>query len=203
MVTAPVRHDAPVPRQVDHAQRRREIADALWRVADGQGLDAVSLRRVAAEAGVSMGLVQHYFASRDEMLLFAMEAVGERVARECESALAAMSDPGPRDRIGLLLRQWLPADERRRREARSQFAFLLGAGGGPVVAFLRDGMTMLRTHVEAEIAAAGHAPDPRGATTTLLALAEGLSAHVLGGHLSAEEADTALEAGLTSAFGPA
>ncbi|MDN5920217.1 MAG: TetR/AcrR family transcriptional regulator [Pseudonocardia sp.] len=192
-----------MPRQVDHAQRRRQIADALWRVADEQGLDAVSLRRVAAEAGVSMGLVQHYFASRDEMLLFAMEAVGERVARECGAALAEMADPGPRDRVGVLLRQWLPADEQRRREARSQFAFLVGGVGGPAGTFLRDGMAMLRAHVEAEIVADGHAPDPRGATTILLALAEGLSAHVLGGHLAPEEAGAALEAGIASAFGPA
>lgn len=192
-----------MPRQVDHAQRRHQIADALWRVADEQGLDAVSLRRVAAEAKVSMGLVQHYFASRDEMLLFAMEAVGERVARECGAALAEIPDPGPRDRVGVLLRQWLPSDEQRRREARSQFAFLLGDVGGPAGTFLRDGMAMLRTHVEAEIVAAGRAPDPRGATTILLALAEGLSAHVLGGHLAPEDADAALEAGLASAFGPA
>lgn len=192
-----------MPRQVDHTQRRHEISDAVWRVADEHGLNAVSLRRVAAEAGVSMGLVQHYFASRDEMMLFAMEAVGERVARECGAALAEMTDPGPRERVGVLLRQWLPADEQRRREARSQFAFLLGGVGGPAVAFLRDGMAMLRTHVQAEIVAGGHAPDPRRATTVLLALAEGLSAHVLGGHLSAEEADAALEAGLASAFGPA
>ena len=191
-----------MPRQVDHAQRRHAIADALWRVADAQGLDAVSLRRVAAEAGVSMGLVQHYFASRDEMMLFAMEAVGQRVAAECGAALAAMDEPGPRDRVAVLLRQWLPADERRRGEARSQFAFLLGGGTDAIASFLREGMTSLRAHVEAEIRAAGCAEDPRRATTVLLALAEGLSAHLLGGHLSRADADSALEAGLDSAFGP-
>ncbi|WP_233157170.1 MULTISPECIES: TetR family transcriptional regulator [Amycolatopsis] len=38
----------------------------------------MSLREVAAEAGVSMGRVQHYFASKDDMLGFALELANER-----------------------------------------------------------------------------------------------------------------------------
>ena len=39
-----------MPKKVDHAERRRLIADALMRVAAEQGLEAVSLRHVAAAA---------------------------------------------------------------------------------------------------------------------------------------------------------
>src|SRR5690625_6408560 len=57
-----------MPKKVDHQQRRAAMAEALWKVAAYQGLEAVSLSRVAQEAGVSKGRVQHYFPSRDALL---------------------------------------------------------------------------------------------------------------------------------------
>ncbi|NLZ97477.1 MAG: TetR family transcriptional regulator, partial [Micrococcus sp.] len=50
-----------MPKIVDHEQRRRELAQAIWSIIALRGLSAVTLRSVAAEAGVSMGTVQHYF----------------------------------------------------------------------------------------------------------------------------------------------
>ncbi|MGK5632559.1 TetR family transcriptional regulator, partial [Streptomyces sp. URMC 123] len=47
-----------MPRQIDHEERRRLIADAVCALADRRGLEGVTLRDVAAEAGVSMGAVQ-------------------------------------------------------------------------------------------------------------------------------------------------
>ncbi|TCK25315.1 TetR/AcrR family transcriptional regulator [Pseudonocardia endophytica] len=191
-----------MPRQVDHAQRRREIADALWRVVADQGVDAVSLRRVAGEAGVSMGLVQHYFHTRDEMLLFAFEIVGERVAEECGRLLSEMDDPGPRDRVRVLLTQWLPIDERRLREARALLAHLVSGRDDVITRSVRDGVGQLRGHVASEIAAAGAVDDPALATTVLLGLADGLTVHVLGAGLDPQDALRALDAGLDAAFGP-
>ncbi len=191
-----------MPRQVDHAQRRREIADALWRVVAAHGVDAVSLRRVASEAGVSMGLVQHYFRSRDEMLLFAFEMVGQRVAEECAKALAEIDEPGPRDRVRVLLLQWLPVDERRVREARALLAYMVSGHDDVIARSVREGLVQLREHVTAEIAAAGAVDDPALATTVLLGLADGLTAHVLGAGLDQQEAVRAFDSGLDAAFGP-
>jgi AcrR family transcriptional regulator len=42
-------------------------------------MEAVSLRQVAAEAGVSMGMVQHYFADKEEMVLFALSSMTEQL----------------------------------------------------------------------------------------------------------------------------
>lgn len=80
-----------VPRQVDHAQRRTEISHAVWAVVARNGLDAVSLRTVAAEAGISAGRVQHYFATKDEMVL---EAARE-MARAAELAARGGAGHGP------------------------------------------------------------------------------------------------------------
>src|SRR5690625_2815459 len=58
---------ARMPRIVDHAARRTEIVYALWAVIHEKGLDSVSFRAVAEAAGVSIGRIQHYFASKEEL----------------------------------------------------------------------------------------------------------------------------------------
>jgi DNA-binding transcriptional regulator YbjK len=49
--------------------RRRAILDATLRVVAAGGIDAVTHRRVAAEAGVALGSTTYYFRSREEMLI--------------------------------------------------------------------------------------------------------------------------------------
>jgi DNA-binding transcriptional regulator YbjK len=49
--------------------RRRAILDAVLRIVAAGGIDAVTHRRVAAEAGVALGSTTYYFRSRHEMLL--------------------------------------------------------------------------------------------------------------------------------------
>jgi len=58
-----------VPKRVDHEERRRQIADALVRAAAARGLHATGMREVAAEAGVSLRLVQYYFGTREALML--------------------------------------------------------------------------------------------------------------------------------------
>jgi len=67
-----------VPKQVDPHERRTLLADALLRVAAHRGLMDVSLRHVAAEAGVTAGMVQHYFRTKDEMMIFALDVIAAR-----------------------------------------------------------------------------------------------------------------------------
>lgn len=62
-----------MPKIVDHDARRREIVDALWRVVQRDGIAAVSVRSIAAEAGVSKASISHYFARQSDVLEFAVE----------------------------------------------------------------------------------------------------------------------------------
>lgn len=66
------------------AARRAALVAALWRVAVRDGLDAVSARSVAAEAGSSLGAVTRVFATQDELhaaaLRRAVVVVRQRVA---------------------------------------------------------------------------------------------------------------------------
>jgi AcrR family transcriptional regulator len=101
-----------MPKRVDPVERRRLLTDALSRIAARDGLDAVTMREVAAEAGVSVGFVQHYFGSKDELLLAALREVAEQVGERVAAAVAALpAGAGERRRIRAILLQFLPLDD--------------------------------------------------------------------------------------------
>lgn len=111
-----------MPKVVDHDARRAELGAAVWRLASQEGLDAVTIRRVAAEAGWSTGALVHYFADKEELLLFAFRTVAERVGRRVAEAAAAGTEVA--DLLALTLMQGLPLDGERQAETRVWFAFL-------------------------------------------------------------------------------
>ena len=194
-----------MPKKVDHAERRRLIADALMRVAAEQGLEAVSLRHVAAAAGVSTGMVQHYFRTKDEMMAFAMAVVRERNEERITAAVAALGpDPEPRALLRTFICGVLPLDEQSRAYGRVALAFLAYAAVRPAAAQALTADT--RTTVEfvaGLIRAAGPAvADPDAAAAGLLAAMEGLGVYLLGGQYDADTALRALDAHLDLVLGP-
>jgi DNA-binding transcriptional regulator YbjK len=62
-----------MPKIVDHDAQRHLIVEALWRVVDRDGAAAVSVRSVAAEAGLSRTGMSHYFESQGQLLALAIE----------------------------------------------------------------------------------------------------------------------------------
>ena len=58
--------------------RSTQIADVALAIADAEGLDAVSIRRIARELGSGAMSLYHYFDSRDELL----DLMSDRVAAE-------------------------------------------------------------------------------------------------------------------------
>jgi AcrR family transcriptional regulator len=57
-----------VPRRVNHEERRRELTAALLQNANTRGQQAVSMREVAAEAGVSLRVVQYYVTDKHTLM---------------------------------------------------------------------------------------------------------------------------------------
>ena len=103
-----------MPKIVDHDARRAEIVAAVWRVIERSGMDGATVRSVAAEAGVSPGSLRYYFSDQGELVLFAAEAMTQRVVHRLEAH--------PTDGDGLVrairvLEEMLPLDEDRRAEA--------------------------------------------------------------------------------------
>lgn len=104
-----------MPKRVDHEERRAQIAEALIRVAGRRGLHAVGMRDVAAEAGVSVRLVQYYFESKEKLLFYGLQHLTDGFTARVGARLAAAGpDPGPRATVEALLLASLPTDEESR-----------------------------------------------------------------------------------------
>ncbi|MDT0267277.1 TetR family transcriptional regulator C-terminal domain-containing protein [Streptomyces sp. DSM 44915] len=190
-----------MPRRVDHRERRELLADALMRLAAARGLEGVSLRQVAAEAGVSTGMVQHYFRTKDEMMTFALAMVMDRVR---ERSGAELTSTAPRELVRGLLCQVLPLDETRRLENHVVLAFLAYAAVKPsIAAGLREAAAQTRTFLAEQLRAAGPPAgvDPDRAAAGLLALVDGLGLQLLSSQYTEEAALAALDAQLTLLFG--
>jgi AcrR family transcriptional regulator len=101
-----------MPKLVDHEQRRRQIAEALLRVAGARGLHQAGLRDVAAEAGMSVRLIQYYFGTKEQLLLYATQYLAVALADRAQGRIAAVGpDAGPRAIIEAILAEALPDDE--------------------------------------------------------------------------------------------
>ena len=71
-----------MPKIVDHEAQRENFALAAMRLMALHGLEGVTMRAVAAEAGLSYGSLFHYFDSKDELLLHAVQHLtGEQTRR--------------------------------------------------------------------------------------------------------------------------
>ncbi|GHE88056.1 transcriptional regulator [Amycolatopsis deserti] len=177
-----------MPKRVDHEQRRQLIAAAVRRIAADRGLEAVSLGEVAAEAGISKGLVQHYFPSRDAMLRYATRTLRDRVDDRLRTGQAGL--PGLRAALIALL----PLDDESRTEALVANAFVVRALKDPEIAErFRLGHAQLRDAIAAMITAAQADGDlhtdlnPIREADLLLALVAGLGDAVLLGHRTPAE----------------
>jgi TetR/AcrR family transcriptional regulator, transcriptional repressor of bet genes len=74
--------------------RREELIAATLACLKKFGHDGVSVRRISAEAGVSMGLINHHFHGIDALLATAYESLANRLlSRSREPALAIGGEP--------------------------------------------------------------------------------------------------------------
>lgn len=200
-----------MPKAVDHESRRGELAEALWRIAYRDGLDAVTVRQVAAEAEVSVGLVQHYFRSKDELLRFALERVGgELQGRLIRKITALGADPDPYHVVWTVMVERLPLTSRRRAQTQVMVAWLgRVARDAEPNDYLLAGTAQLRDYLAAQLrrgqeaGRVGAELDPDGAASGLLALNEGLAAQLVAGIHTAASAKRVLSDQLALLFRPA
>lgn len=113
-----------MPKRVDHEEKRRDLAEALFRIASTRGLQSVTLRAVAAEAGVSMFQIQYYFPTKEEMLRHAWQRITELGAERAGHRIAeAMRTGDERAVMRACLLAVLPTDERSRMLCAVQIAY--------------------------------------------------------------------------------
>ncbi|MFI8387675.1 TetR/AcrR family transcriptional regulator [Streptomyces sp. NPDC085540] len=197
-----------MPRQVDHESRRRLIAEAVCHLADERGLEGVTLRDVAARAQVSMGAVQRCFRTKEEMLVFALGHIGERIDERVRARLVRSPAQSAGTALGHAAAEISLLREEHRAEARVWLAFVAQAAVSEALArTLRANYAALHEAFTRLIAEAGEGSDraepldPQREARTLLALADGLTTHVLIGHLTPHEAHEVLDAHLAGLWG--
>lgn len=165
-----------MPKHVDHELRREELAAAVWRLVMREGIEAASVRRVAAEAGCSTGSLRHYFATHSDLLAFAMELVVDRVTQR----LGALGSAGDRRATAeRALQQVLPIDAERLVEMQVWLAFTTRALVDPDLRELRDrAHAGLRDLSRSALELIGAAATEREAER-LHALIDGLALHAV------------------------
>ena len=185
-----------MPRQVDHDERRHQIAEAVWRLAIRGGLEQVTLRQVAAEAGVSARLLQYYFGTRDQLLLGALEILNTDAEQQAKHRMASLGDaPSMRAIVRGVLLEMLPLDEPRRDRHVVYAAYFvrfltepaLGAAARATPPELENLVTDLITHAQ-QLGEAPHHIDASAEAVFLIAGADGLQTRLLLGQLSPEYA---------------
>lgn len=88
----------PAFTRADPDARRQSLIEATARVLAAKGAAGVSVRTICAEAGVSAGLLRHYFASVSEAIAATYRWTGTEIDRALEQAVAA-AGPNPRARL--------------------------------------------------------------------------------------------------------
>lgn len=170
-----------MPKVVDHEERRRELAEAVWRIVRRDGIDHASVRAVAAESGWSSGSLRHYFPTQDSLLGFAMELAYRRFIARFERIGTAL---GNRELVRAVAHEMLALDEERRVEAAVLLSFLPRAMVEPSLHELeRYGTRELYSEVARVFAAAMEAGElvdgvvPLKAARRFIALIDGLNIH--------------------------
>ena len=186
----------PVPKLVDHDVRRREIAQAVWAVIAERGIEGVTLRCVAAEAGVSVGRIQHYHASREELVRDSCRELLKAATQRFEAA----GDATPVERLRRLILGRIPTTPEFAIGTSIWLAYEAKSVDDPVIAELvQRGHAGGVRETAALLGECGVADAPAVALR-LMATAEGLAIRVLVGGLEPRAATELLEDLITEAL---
>lgn len=117
-----------MPKIVDREARRRELIQATWRVISRVGIEHTTVREIAREVGWSAGMIAHYFATKDDLLLAALEHMHERVMARAARRVERLDGV---EALRAVLMESLPLDAERRREMQVEVSFWARAIANP------------------------------------------------------------------------
>lgn len=74
-----------MPKFVDHDQRRAEIVERARQVIGTDGVEGLTLRRLADECGLANGALRRYFRFKQDVMMALDADIARRIARHAES----------------------------------------------------------------------------------------------------------------------
>lgn len=189
-----------MPRQVDHESRRRQIARAVFDLISERGMEGATLRDAAGRAGVSMGAVQRCFSTKEQMVVFVMEYMNQRITERVQAEIPDTADPATAmTTLEHTLAATLALDPPSQAETRVWLAFTAQAAIDPALAAVqREQYTGLAGLIALLITAAqihGHARpglDAEQEADALVILIDGLNVQLLLGRHTPDSARTVL-----------
>jgi TetR/AcrR family transcriptional regulator, transcriptional repressor of bet genes len=165
------------------AARRETIARAACRAIVERGLHGVNMRDIARELGTTTGVLQHYFASKDELLVFTKNRVIDEMLDGARAAAAPLEGP---QRLQAVCEGLLPMTKATRTAWLVLTAFNGRAIGDKALTSIQvSRYTKCRAFFEAEIDAAKEARilpnsiDTRLEAIALASFVDGLAVQVL------------------------
>lgn len=129
--------------------RRREIAEAALRCLERVGYAELTARKVAAEAGISLGHISYHYAGMDEVLAAACQLAAERLQAAGEARIAL---PGatPAERLEAFLKAGFTEDVLTPGRLRARIDLWSAAISHPAIAEVERGLyDRYRSQVEA------------------------------------------------------
>jgi AcrR family transcriptional regulator len=172
-----------LPKIVNHRERREEVVEATRRIILREGIEAATTRAIAREAGYSNGVLTHYFADKDDIMLSALHSSHRRIVERLRGKLAGLTGLAA---LRELLLDNLPLDDERVQESGLEIGFWSRSMTSPALLDAQRAeaeelrylvRSLLGTASEAgEIATAEDLDD---VAERLLALVDGLSVHRL------------------------
>ena len=110
-----------MPKIVDHDARREELVEATWRVIARAGMLGATMREIAREAGVSTGILAHYFADKEDLLGFALRLSHRRIYERFSARTQGLVGLAA---LRVIMLEALPLDQDRLLEAQIEMNFL-------------------------------------------------------------------------------
>ena len=117
-----------MPKIVDHDERRALIVEALWRVIARDGAHGVSVRHVAAEAGMPKSSIGHYVGTMPQLMGL---AVDQLVQENTDYVLSLDLFSLDLDKATEVLYTLVPVSERRRHMSGVWLLLASQAGADP------------------------------------------------------------------------
>jgi len=185
-----------MPKRVDAELRRSEIIDAVCRLVLSSGPSSITFRDVAAEAGVSVRLVQYYFGTKANLIDATQAKVGEQSIARLTSWIEAC-DGSPRGVLEAFLTSFIPSDDQSRM-AMTMYIALAGevtvaaqnTSSGHETSGRQTETEMMKAMIIDQLQQGELRPDiePEIETTLITSMMPGLGKQVLDGDLTHHQA---------------
>lgn len=166
------------------AQRRTDIVDAALRVIGRDGIQGLSMRVVAAEAGVPLGTTTYYFQDKDALITAAFSRHTQRETARVVAAIATFGADLTTSRVAARVADFVITGLTEHRwQLITEYEFLTAAARRDDLQRASTAwLQSLHAHVEATVAALG-SPSPRTDARLVLSVVSGLEVDHLGAPL--------------------